>query len=242
MAMDSKQVGKALNSIAYGQAMMAAIRDYTKELDDENAVSTSNREVDVDDLLDDPELEKLHADRLMAMKQEAEKRARLEKEGYGTYQETTEGEFLELVTKYENVVCHFFHKEFERCKIVDKHMAQLAKKYMETRCIKLSAPDSPFFTVKLGIRVLPCVIMFKHGVSVARIVGFEQLGGKDDFSTGAFEQQLKKADLITSSSSSKARRGGGESSDDEQQQQKSSIRQGFSNITIGDDDEDSDFD
>ena len=84
--------------------------------------------------------------------------------------------------------------------------------------------------------------MFKHGVSVARIVGFEQLGGKDDFSTGAFEQQLKKADLVSSSSSGRARRGGDESSDDEQQQQKSSIRQGFSNITIGDNDEDSDFD
>lgn len=27
---DQKQVGKALNSIAYGQAMMAAVRDYAK--------------------------------------------------------------------------------------------------------------------------------------------------------------------------------------------------------------------
>jgi hypothetical protein len=37
-------------------------------------------------------------------------------------------------------VCHFFHKDLERCKIVDKHLALLAKKYMETRFIKLSAP------------------------------------------------------------------------------------------------------
>jgi hypothetical protein len=85
--------------------------------------------------------------------------------------------------------------------------------------------------------------MFKHGVSAAKIVGFDQLGGKDDFSTGAFELQLKKADLISSSSSrSKAHRGDDESSDDEQQQQQSSIRQGFKNIALGDDDEDSDFD
>jgi hypothetical protein len=42
-------------------------------------------DLDIDDLLDDPELEKLHADRLAAMKQEAERRAQLSREGYGTY-------------------------------------------------------------------------------------------------------------------------------------------------------------
>jgi hypothetical protein len=48
----------------------------------------------------------------------------------------------------------------------------------------MSCPqDSPFFTVKLGIKVLPCVVLFKHGRSVDRVVGFEQLGGKDDFPT-----------------------------------------------------------
>eukprot|EP00878_Enallax_costatus_P022538 GHUV01023912.1.p1 GENE.GHUV01023912.1~~GHUV01023912.1.p1 ORF type:complete len:136 (+),score=18.68 GHUV01023912.1:213-620(+) len=81
-----------------------------------------------------------HRDRLAAMKQEAERRATLERQGHGTYTEISEGEFLEVVTKTENVVCHFYHKEFERCKIVDKHMAMLAKKYMEARFIKISAP------------------------------------------------------------------------------------------------------
>jgi len=155
----------------------------------------------------------------------------------------------QVSTTTENVVCHFYHRNFERCKIVDKHLALLAKKYMETRFIKLSAPvrgrsrlwadclsccavlccrcasvslqaagtvwlfswlkarlaappthppsphhppthhhhhhqqDAPFITVKLGIKVLPCVVMFKNGVSVDRVVGFEQLGGKDDFPT-----------------------------------------------------------
>lgn len=86
-------------------------------------------------------------DRLAAMKQEAERRATLQRQGHGTYTEITEGEFLEVVTKTENVVCHFFHKEFERCKIVDKHLAALARKYMEARFIKISAPVS---TVLLG--------------------------------------------------------------------------------------------
>lgn len=81
-------------------------------------------------------------DRLAAMKQEAERRATLERQGHGTYTEISEGEFLEAVTKTENVVCHFYHGEFERCKIVDKHMAMLAKRYLEARFMKISAPVS----------------------------------------------------------------------------------------------------
>ena len=53
------------------------------------------------------------------------------------------GDFLEVVTKAERVVCHFFHRDFERCKILDKHLAILARKYFDTRFIKLSAPVRP---------------------------------------------------------------------------------------------------
>jgi hypothetical protein len=76
------------------------------------------------------------------MKQEAEKRLALERQGHGTYTEISEGDFLEAVTKTENVVCHFYHKDFERCKIVDRDMEVLCKQYLDTRFIKLSAPVS----------------------------------------------------------------------------------------------------
>ena len=36
----------------------------------------------------------------------------------GQYEEVQEGDFLEAVTKTERVVCHFFHREFERCRFV----------------------------------------------------------------------------------------------------------------------------
>lgn len=41
----------------------------------------------MDDLLDDPDLERLHAERLAAMHKEAEKRAALQRKGYGELQE-----------------------------------------------------------------------------------------------------------------------------------------------------------
>lgn len=45
--------------------------------------------------------------------------------------------------------------------------------------------DCPFFVDKLKIRTLPCVVLFVGGVAVDRVVGFEPLGGADDFPTAA---------------------------------------------------------
>lgn len=57
------------------------------------------------------------------------------------------GDFLEAVTQTENVVCHFFHRDFERCKLLDKHLSILARKYFDTRFIKVSAPVCADFSV-----------------------------------------------------------------------------------------------
>lgn len=98
------------------------------------------RDVDIDDLLTDPELEKLHQERLATMQKEVEKRQALQRKGHGEYQEVQEGDFLEIVTSTERCVCHFFHREFERCKIIDKHLGILSRKFFDTRFIKMSAP------------------------------------------------------------------------------------------------------
>lgn len=79
-------------------------------------------------------------DRLAAMKQEVERRAALERAGHGSYTEVAEGDFLEVVTQTRAVVVHFYHRDFERCKILDKHLAILARKHMAPRFIKLHAP------------------------------------------------------------------------------------------------------
>ena len=48
------------------------------------------RDIDIDDLLDDPELERLHAERLAMLQQENEKRQKLQRIGHGEYQEVEE--------------------------------------------------------------------------------------------------------------------------------------------------------
>jgi len=96
--------------------------------------------MDVNEMFDDAELQKLHEERIAKLRAEKEKRQQMSREGHGELQEITEGDFLETVTRADLVVCHFFHRDFERCKLMDKHLAQLAPRYFATRFVKLSAP------------------------------------------------------------------------------------------------------
>ncbi|KAL6579317.1 Thioredoxin domain-containing protein plp3a [Orobanche minor] len=118
--MDPDSVKSTLSNLAFGNVMAAAARDYQKEVIASEkawqASSSVNQEVGVDELMDDPELEKLHADRIASLKKETEKRQKLKKQGHGEYREITEADFLSEVTSSENVICHFYHREFYRCK------------------------------------------------------------------------------------------------------------------------------
>ncbi|KAI4314816.1 hypothetical protein L6164_027685 [Bauhinia variegata] len=198
--MDPNAVKSTLSNLAFGNVMAAAARDYQKELltQEKAAASSSvNEEVDLDELLDDPELEKLHADRIAALKKEAEKREAWKKKGHGEYREITEGDFLGEVTESEKVICHFYHKEFYRCKIMDKHLRSLAPKHIDTKFVKLDAENAPFFVAKLAIKTLPCVTLFRQGITVDRLLGFQDLGGKDDFTTNTLEALLIKKGMIS---------------------------------------------
>ncbi|XP_021273969.1 thioredoxin domain-containing protein PLP3A-like [Herrania umbratica] len=198
--MDPNSVKSTLSNLAFGNVMAAAARDYQKELlaQEKAQSSTSvNQEVDLDELMDDPELEKLHADRIAALKKEAEKREALKRQGHGEYREISEGDFLGEVTGTEKVICHFYHKEFYRCKIMDKHLKALAPKHLDTKFVKLDAENAPFFVTKLAVQTLPCVIIFRKGIAVDRLVGFQDLGGKDDFTTRTLEVVLIKKGIIS---------------------------------------------
>lgn len=198
--MDPDSVKSTLSNLAFGNVMAAAARDYQKEVLSQQKAQASNsinQEVDLDELMDDPELERLHADRIASLKKEAEKRQALKKQGHGEYREVTEADFLGEVTGSEKVICHFYHREFYRCKIMDKHLKSLAPRHMDTKIIKLDAENAPFFVAKLGVKTLPCVILFRKGIAVDRLIGFQDMGGKDDFATRALEALLIKKGIVS---------------------------------------------
>jgi thioredoxin-like negative regulator of GroEL len=44
----------------------------------------------------------------------------------------------------------------------------MAKKYFDTKFVKINVEAAPFFVEKLGIKVLPCLISFVDGQVVDR--------------------------------------------------------------------------
>mmetsp|Transcript_14267 Transcript_14267/g.58069 ORF Transcript_14267/g.58069 Transcript_14267/m.58069 type:complete len:252 (-) Transcript_14267:5414-6169(-) len=238
--LDGNSFRNTMHSLNYGNVMEAAARNYMKEVKAEEAAAANVGPIqyDLEDLEDDPELHQLHKERIQQMKEEQEKRREMQRKGHGEYRDIEEGEFLPEVTGSFQVCVHFYHQEFERCRIVDKHLAILAKKYFDTKFIKVHAPDCPFFVTKLNVKVLPCIVFFRNGVAYDRIVGFEELGAKDDFPTSRLENMLLTAGIIAV-----PEKGEDDSEDEEEvlaRERAKRITYGFTKYDSGD--EDSDFD
>jgi len=140
---------------------------------------------------DDDDLEALRARRRQQMKDAHDKRLKYQGLGHGSYDEIAEEEFLKTVTSSERCVVHFYHKMFEKCKVMDMHLGKCARKFFGTRFVKLDAEKSPFFVEKLKIKTLPCAVVFNDGVAVGRQVGFDGLGG-EEFQTVQLAWRIKE--------------------------------------------------
>jgi len=137
--------------------------------------------------------------RLEELKREAEHSRDLREIDHGKYTEIfDEPEVIRTSANEKLCVIHFYHRNFPRCKIMDKHLEEIAPKYYHTRFIRVFVENVPWLVEKLGIKVLPCVIVFVDGVTKDRIIGFEELGNADDFVTSALEMRLKVSGVINS--------------------------------------------
>ncbi|XP_036355897.1 thioredoxin domain-containing protein 9-like [Octopus sinensis] len=109
---------------------------------------------------------------------------------------TTEKEFFDVLKKSERAVFHFFRDSTFRCKILDKHLTILAAKHVETFFGKVDVEKSPFLVSRLKIRILPTMVPVVDGMAKEHILGFDSLGGTDDFSTEMLEWRLGCAEVI----------------------------------------------
>jgi thiol-disulfide isomerase/thioredoxin len=131
----------------------------------------------------------------MQLKAQFEQKQELLAKGHGELREISQDEFLKEVTSSARVLVHFYHRDFERCKIMDMHLMRLAKIHIECKFLKMNAEKAPFFVEKLVVRVLPTVIGFQDGVAFPqRLIGFDGLTSDDDGETedggGAFGSRL----------------------------------------------------
>lgn len=92
---------------------------------------------------------------------------------------------------------HFYHKEFERCKIMDKHLKILAHQFPNTQFLYIDAEKAPFFVERLSIRTLPTLAIFINGVLKDKVLGFQGLSG-DEFLTYELAAALSASGVIDS--------------------------------------------
>ncbi|KAJ3330920.1 hypothetical protein HDU76_004506 [Blyttiomyces sp. JEL0837] len=147
---------------------------------------------------DDEEMSYMREKRMNELRAEMAKVKDMAGNRHGTYEDImTEKEILDITTKTDKCIVHFYHKEFRRCKLMDKHLEILSRKHFTTRFVKIDVERCPFLVERLKVQVLPCVLCFIKGISVDRLVGFEELGESDDFQTTVLERRLNTAKVIS---------------------------------------------
>jgi len=126
-----------------------------------------------------------------------ERLQQMKSSGHGRYEEITdEREVIRITANEKRCIIHFFHTDFNRCQIMDRHIAALAPKYFGTRFARVFVENVPWLVEKLGVKVLPCVICFADGVTKDRLVGFEDLGNDDKFETATLEWRLLNSGIL----------------------------------------------
>jgi len=134
--------------------------------------------------LNEADLDALRDRRRQQMKNLAAKKTEWRLNGHGEYREVRgEKEFFAEVKSSKRVVVHFFRRSTFRCNIVDRHLSDLAKNHLETKFIKIDAEKSPFLVERLKIWMMPSILVCIDGKTSKTIMGFEEFGNCDDFST-----------------------------------------------------------
>ncbi|KAF9909024.1 hypothetical protein EC991_009207 [Linnemannia zychae] len=169
---------------------------------DRDEAEGADDELDDDELFEELENDDYHMasfreQRIEELKEEVAKRKMMVESEAGIYKDITdEKEVMDITTKTKHCVVHFYHSDFRRCMIVDKHLEALSKKHFKTKFVKIKVENAPFLVEKLQVKVLPCVISFTDGIAVDRLIGFDELGNTDNFSTAMLELRYKTVGVI----------------------------------------------
>ena len=134
--------------------------------------------------LDEDTFEELRQRRRLELQKKMRSEQDLRQLGHGVYSEMNDTkDFFNAAKKSSKMCVHFYRGVTPRCQIVDAHFSQLAQKHVETRFIKVDVEKNPFLVERLGIILIPTIVLCKDGKTDHSIRGFDEFGGTDDFST-----------------------------------------------------------
>lgn len=136
---------------------------------------------------------------IMKRREELQNEFNLQKEvlehNHGKLLEVEEAVFLDSIKQSEVVVCHFFHPEFNTCKVLNDILENVASIHLKVRFIKINALGAGFFVNKLKIKTLPTLCVFDKGILKKKFLGFDEFGG-DKPSAELLQMALAKTGII----------------------------------------------
>ena len=172
--MISKMEFKAMEMV--GESMLASALQEEAELDAKLAAMDGDMNEDT--------YEALRQKRKIQLQKQMRKDADMRQLGHGRYSELTDTkEFFAAAKKSARMIVHFYRGVTPRCEIVDRHFEKLAHDHVECRFVKINAEKNPFLVEKLGVILLPTMVLIKDGKTDHAIHGFDEFGGVDDFPT-----------------------------------------------------------
>mmetsp|Transcript_16948 Transcript_16948/g.34878 ORF Transcript_16948/g.34878 Transcript_16948/m.34878 type:complete len:246 (-) Transcript_16948:289-1026(-) len=186
---------------ATAQALMRGAEAQEKGLESEMA--------QYDRLLDDEDaLEDLRQKRIEQMKKQYMQQQKFRHLGHGTYTELGMGstqdsrdiakDFFRTSKESNRIVFHFYRPSTRLCDIFHAHLAKLAEKHVETKFVKVnvegcdnnSGGGASFLVERLGVIIMPTLVLVKDRKAFHHIRGFDELGGTEDFSTNMLAHVL----------------------------------------------------
>mmetsp|Transcript_9711 Transcript_9711/g.14610 ORF Transcript_9711/g.14610 Transcript_9711/m.14610 type:complete len:256 (+) Transcript_9711:128-895(+) len=180
--------------------------DKVAKVQEQQIIEEINR---YDALLDanDSELEILRERRLVQMKKAQEQKQTWRAQGHGTYTSIGDGqhadtakEFFDATKESDRMVVHFHRPSTRSCDVFHSHLEKLAQTHLETRFVKINVDQcaedgamgsgASYLVDKLGIVVMPTLVIIKGRKAIHHIRGFGEVGDTEDFSTAALEWVL----------------------------------------------------
>ncbi|KAF8314756.1 thioredoxin-like protein [Clavulina sp. PMI_390] len=177
----------------------------SSQKDSEDHISDDDDDALLEELeKDDFDISGFREQRLEALKAEIAKTQNMRESDHGRLSEISdEKEVIRTSANEDRCVIHFYHRDFHRCAVMNKHLEMIAPRHFKTRFIKVFVENVPWLVEKLQIKVLPCVVCFIRGVTKDRLIGFEEIGNNDSFTTSALEFRLAQSGVISLDGGSK---------------------------------------
>jgi hypothetical protein len=147
--------------------------------------------------MDDDELVALRGKRMKQLQEVQKQKQQWLAKGHGVYHIlSSPDEFFSAAKKSERVVCHFGRSSTERSKVIDKHLRALAPVHFETFFCYVDVEKLYMLAEQFRVVMLPTIMLIEKGNTFHSIIGLDEFGGRDDFSTEKFCSVLAHYGMI----------------------------------------------